>query len=65
LGWQGHTCVKNLPQVGREVCGKFGGDWSGGSLAKEGLIAGAIVPYSEMPYCHNRCGDERSGVNLS
>jgi len=25
LGWQGHTCVKNLPRVGVEVCAKFGG----------------------------------------
>jgi len=34
LGWQGHACVKNLPRVGREVCAKFGGDWSGDSGVK-------------------------------
>jgi len=35
-GWQGHTCVKNIPQVGLEVWTKFGGDWFGGLLVKEG-----------------------------
>jgi len=35
LGWRGHTCVKDLPWVGGEVCAKFGGDWSGGSREKE------------------------------
>jgi len=33
MGWvgrAGHTCVKNLPRVGVEVCAKFDGDWSGG-----------------------------------
>jgi len=24
LGWRGHTCIKNLPWVGVEVCTKFG-----------------------------------------
>jgi len=36
MGWQGHACVKNLPWVGGEVCGKFGGDWSGSSGMKRG-----------------------------
>jgi len=35
-GWRGHTRVKGLPQVGVEVCTKFGGDWSGSSRVKEG-----------------------------
>jgi len=35
-GWQGHTCVKNIPRVGVEVFAKFGGDWSGGSHVKKG-----------------------------
>jgi len=26
LGWRGHACVKNLPQVGGEVYAQFGGD---------------------------------------
>jgi len=34
-GWWGQTCVKKLPQVGVQVCAKFGGDWSGGLLVKE------------------------------
>jgi len=29
-------CYKNHPWVGGKVCAKFGGDWSGGSLVKEG-----------------------------
>jgi len=29
LGLAGHTCVKNRPWVGVEVCAKFGGYWSG------------------------------------
>jgi len=37
-GWQGQTCVKHLPQVGVEVCAKFGGDWSRVSPVKEGHI---------------------------
>jgi len=36
LGCQGNTSVKNVPQVGVEVCTKFGGDWSYGSRVKEG-----------------------------
>jgi len=36
LDWQGHNCVKNLPQVSVEVCAKFVGDWFGGSCMKEG-----------------------------
>jgi len=35
--WHDHACVKNLPQVGEEVCAKFGGDWSGGSHVKRGI----------------------------
>jgi len=35
-GLQGHACVMNLPWVGVEVCGKFGGDWSGSSGVKSG-----------------------------
>jgi len=31
---RGHACVKNLPSDGREVCAKFGGDWSGSSGVK-------------------------------
>jgi len=34
-GWQGQTCVKNLPRAGVEVCAKFGEDWSGGSRVKK------------------------------
>jgi len=37
-GWQSHTCVKILPQVGVEVCSKFGVDWSGGSRVKESVL---------------------------
>jgi len=36
LGWQGHTCVKNLPQVRVEVCTIWWGLRSGGSRVKEG-----------------------------
>jgi len=36
LSWRGHTCVKNLPRAGVEVCTKFGGDWCGGWRVKEG-----------------------------
>jgi len=35
-GWRGFACAKNHPWVGGEVCAKFGGDWLGGSLVKEG-----------------------------
>jgi len=35
LGWQDHTCVKNLPRVGLEVCTKFGRDRSVDLLVKE------------------------------
>jgi len=33
-GWRGGACDKNLPQVGVEVCAKFGGDGSGSLRAK-------------------------------
>jgi len=36
LGWQGQTCVKNLPQVGVEVCTKFGRDWYGQFACERG-----------------------------
>jgi len=34
--WRGYACVKNLPWVGREVCAKFGGDWSNSLSVKRG-----------------------------
>jgi len=52
LGWQGHTCIKNLSRVGVEICTKFGGDWSSGSRVKEGHKVGWYTGTNSLFYIH-------------
>jgi len=35
LGWQGHTCVEDLPELPWRVCAKFGSNWSDGLQVTE------------------------------